>query len=37
MSIFKSCGNDMDNESTEFEQLERRLFDCLYFKNRIIQ
>ena len=37
MSIFKSCGNDMDNKSTEFEQLERRLFDCLYFRNRVLQ
>ena len=37
MSIFKSCGNDMDNEMTEFEQLERRLFDRLYFRNRVLQ
>lgn len=27
----------MDNESTEFEQLERRLFDRLYFRNRVLQ
>lgn len=37
MSISKSCGNDMDNEMTEFEQLERRLFDLLYFRNRVLQ
>lgn len=37
MSIFKDCGNDMDNEMTEFEQLERRLFDRLYFRNRVLQ
>lgn len=37
MSIFKSCGNDMDNKSAEFEQLERQLIDQLYFKNRVLQ
>lgn len=37
MSISKSCGNDMDNKSAEFEQLERQLIDQLYFKNRVLQ
>lgn len=37
MSIFKSCGNDMDNKSAEFERLERQLIDQLYFKNRVLQ
>lgn len=37
MSISKSCGNAMDNKNAEFEQLERRLFDHLYFKSMIIQ